>query len=299
MKHLRQAAVMASVLFLGFSIIQGYGQTKKPKIYFSVDMEGIGAIVSKAQTSTTGFEYASGRKLMTDEVNAVIEGCLEAGAGEIVVADSHGNTQNIIPDEINEAALLIRSFPRALLQMEGIDNTFDGAIFIGYHPMEGTPKANLSHTITGSFEELKINGMPVSEAIFNAAVAGHFNVPLIMIAGDQNVVKEATQTFGPVETVQTKESLGWLSAKARNPKIICRELKEKSRKAVLRIKEFKPYIINPPIRMELSFKDIADAEATSYLPWVKRTAGKTIAFETQNILDVCHFLTALLSINDH
>lgn len=298
MKHVRQAAVMASVLFLGFTFIQGYGQTKKPKLYFSVDMEGVGGIVSRAQISETQFEYAKGRKLVTDEVNAAIEGCLEAGAGEIVVADSHGNTQNIIPDELNESALLIRSFPRALLQMEGIDNTFDGAIFLGYHPMEGTPNANLSHTITGSIEELKLNGMPVSEAIFNAAVAGRFNVPLIMIAGDQNVVKEAVQTFGSLETVQTKESLGWLSAKARNPKMICRELKEKSRKAVLRIKEFKPYIIHPPIRVELSFKNIIDAEAISYLPWVKRTAGKTIAFETPDILDVAHFLTALLSIND-
>lgn len=274
-------------------------ETKKPRIYISVDMEGIGAIVNSPQLGQSGFEYAKGRKLMTNEANAAIEGCLEAGAGEIVVSDSHGNAQNLIPDELHEAALLIRSFPRSLLQMEGIDDSFDGVIFIGYHPMEGTPNANLSHTIWGSkIFEIKINGKPVSEAVFNAAVAGHFNVPVIMIAGDQHVAKEATETFGPVETVITKESLGWLSAKSRHPKLICQEIKEKSKKAVLRIKELNPYVVKPPIKMELTFKNIYDAEAFSYLPWIKRLSGKTILVESDNIVDINRFITALFSINN-
>lgn len=272
---------------------------KGPKIYISVDMEGIGAIVSSAQTGSGGFEYSKGRKLMTDEVNAAIQGCLEAGAGIIVVSDSHGNAQNLIPDEIHEAALLIRSFPRTLLQMEGIDDTFDGAIFIGYHPKEGTPSANLSHTIWGSkIFELKINGIIVSEAVFNAMVAGHFKVPVIMVAGDQNVAKEVLQTFGPVETVITKESLGWLSAMSRHPKLICQDIKEKSKRAVQRIKELKPYAVKPPFRMELTFKNIYDAEAFSYLPWVKRLSGKTILVETESVIDINRFLTALFSINN-
>lgn len=272
---------------------------EKPKIYISVDMEGIGAIVSSDQLGPGKFEYEKGRKLMTAEVNAAIEGCIEAGAGEIVVSDSHGNAQNIIPDELHQAALLIRSFPRALLQMEGIDERFDGVIFIGYHPMEGTPGANLSHTIWGSkIFEIRINGKPVSEAIFNAAVAGHFHVPVIMVAGDQNVVQEAQKTFGPVETVITKKSLGWLSASSRHPKLICQEIKEKSKKAVARIKELKPYTIDPPVRMELTFKNTYDAEAFSYLPWVKRLSGKTILVETDNILETNRFITALFSINN-
>jgi len=286
-------------VFLGIAEVKESGKTEKLKIYISVDMEGIGAIVSSAQLGPGNFEYAKGRKLMTDEVNAAIEGCLEAGAGKIVVSDSHGNAQNLIPDELHERALLIRSFPRTLLQMEGIDDTFDAVIFIGYHPMEGTPQANLSHTIWGSkIFEIKINGMPVSEAIFNAAVAGHFRVPVIMVAGDQNVAKEALQTFGPVETVMTKESIGWLSAMARHPKLICQEIKEKSRKAVQRIKELKPYIINPPFRMELTFKNTYDAEASSYLPWIKRISGKTILVQTESIVDINRFLTALFSINN-
>lgn len=291
--------MVLSLVFFGSIVSVESGEIRSPKIYISVDMEGIGAIVSSAQLGPGKFEYSKGRKLMTAEVNAAIEGCLEAGAREIVVSDSHGNAQNLVPDELHEVALLIRSFPRSLLQMEGIDETFDGVIFIGYHPMEGTPNANLSHTIWGSkIFEIKINGMPVSEGIFNASVAGHFKVPVIMVAGDQNVAKEAVQTFGPVETVITKKSLGWLSALSRHPKLICKEIKEKSKNAVQRIKEFKPYIVDEPVRLELTFKNIYDAEAFSYLPWVKRMSGKTILVETENIIGINRFITALFSINN-
>jgi D-amino peptidase len=287
------------VLCLAVGGILLAGNSKKgPSIYISVDMEGIGTIVSSAQTSSSQWEYSRGRKLMTAEVNAAIQGCLEAGAGKIVVADSHGNAQNIIPEELHEAALLIRSFPRPLLQMEGINETFDGVIFIGYHPKEGTPQANLSHTLWGSkIFELKINGIALSEAMFNAAVAGHFGVPVIMVAGDQNVVAESRKVFGNVETVQTKTSLGWLSAMSPHPKLICQKIKEAAKRAVERIREIKPYRIKAPLRMELTFKHIYDAEAFAYLPWVERVGGKTIAFETNNILDINHFLTALFSIN--
>lgn len=288
-----------ALVCLGTLVDLESGEVKGPKIYISVDMEGIGAIVSSAQLGPKGFEYERGRKLMTAEVNAAIDGCLAAGAEEIVVSDSHGNAQNLIPDEIYEKALLIRSFPRSLLQMEGIDDTFDGVIFIGYHPKEGTPNANLAHTIWGGkIHEIKINGMPVSESVFNAAVAGHFGVPVILVAGDQNVAKEALKTFGTVETVVTKESLGVYSAKSRHPNLICQEIKEKSKKAVERIKEFMPYIVKPPIRMELTFKHVYDAEAFSYLPWVKRLSGKTILVETESIIDINRFLTALFSINN-
>jgi len=294
---IRVFIVFGLVLLLTTGILES--KNERPKIYISVDMEGIGAIVSSAQTSSGQFEYGKGRKLMTAEVNAVIEGCLEAGAGEIVVSDSHGNAQNLIPDELNEAALLIRSFPRTLLQMEGIDDTFDGVIFIGYHPKEGTPQANLSHTLWGNkIFEIKINGSPVSEATFNAAVAGHFKVPVILVAGDQHVAKEALAIFGPVETVITKQSLAWLSAISRHPRLICEEIKEKSKRAVQRIKDMKPYVVKPPIKLELTFKHIYDAEAFSYLPWVKRIGGKTILVEADNILDINSFLTALFSINN-
>lgn len=273
-------------------------QVKKPKIYISVDMEGIAHVVN-AQTAPGQFDYERGRKLMTAEVNAAIEGCLAAGAGEILVADAHGNAQNIIPEDLNEKVFLIRSFPRPLLQMEGIDSSFDGVIFLGYHPKEGTSEANLSHTIWGTkFDEIKVNGLVVSEALFNAAVAGHFGVPVIMVCGDQNVVQEAREYFGPVETVTTKISLGFLAAKSAHPRIVQAEIREKAEKAVKRIKEMKPFVVKKPIILEITFKSIFDAETTAYLPWVKRTSGKAIRVELEDIIEANRFLTALFAINN-
>lgn len=296
----RKTVIFLAVLFLVLaSGLPAGGQAKRPKIYISVDMEGIADIVNSPQTTAGQFDYERGRRLMTAEVNAAVEGCLAAGAGEIVVSDSHGNAQNIIPEDLNEKALLIRSFPRTLLQMEGIDRTFDAAIFIGYHPKEGTPNANLSHTVWGTkFAEIRVNGKVVSEAIFNAAVAGHFNVPLVMIAGDQNVAKEALETFGPVETVVTKESLAWLAAMSRHPKLVCAEIREKAEKAVRRLKELKPYVVTPPVRLEIAFKNIYDAESFAYLPWVKRPEGKTTVVEVPTMVDANRVITALFAINN-
>lgn len=291
--------VMAAALAAALTALPAAGQAKKPKIYVSVDMEGIAAIVNSPQTSSGQFDYERGRRLMTDEANAVIEGCLAAGAGTVVVSDSHGNAQNILPESLNEAALLIRSFPRPLLQMEGIDGTFDGVILLGYHPREGTPDANLSHTVWGTkFAEIRVNGRPVSEAIFNAAVAGHFQVPVIMVAGDQNVSREALETFGPVETVVTKQSLGWLAALSRHPRLVGDDLRAKARLAVQRLGEFKPYAVTRPVRVEFAFKNIFDAETTAYLPWIERTDGKTVRAEFNDILAANRFLTALFAINN-
>lgn len=278
--------------------LTGSAQDRKPRIYISVDMEGIGHVVN-AQTAAGQFDYERGRRLMTAEVNAVIEGCLAGGAGEIVVSDSHGNAQNIIPEELNEKAYLIRSFPRPLLQMEGIDSSFDGVIFIGYHPKEGTPEANLSHTIWGTkFAWIKVNDLEVSEALFNAAVAGHFGVPVIMVCGDQNVAREARENFGPVETVVTKESLGFLSAKSPHPKVIQAEMRKKAELAVKKIKDLKPFTVKKPVRLDIGFKNIFDAETTAYLPWVKRTEGKAVQVEFKDMLEANRFITALFAINN-
>jgi D-amino peptidase len=122
-------------------------------------------------------------------------------------------------------------------------------------------------------------------------------VPVIMVAGDQNVGKEALDTFGPVETVQTKESIGWLSAKTRHPNLICQEIKEKAQKAVERIAEMKPFTFEPPLKMEITFKNIYDAEAFGYLPWVKRPSGKTILVEAEKMVDLAYFITAVYGIN--
>ncbi len=109
------------------------GAQRPLKVYISVDMEGIGGVVTNEQLGPAGFEYQRARQFMTDEVNAAIQGARDAGATQILVSDSHGNGQNILIDQLPNDVTIIRSWPRPLMMMEGIDSTFDAALFIGYH----------------------------------------------------------------------------------------------------------------------------------------------------------------------
>ena len=70
---------------------------QKPlKIFISVDMEGIGGIGTSEMTRHGGKDYETGRRLMTGEVNAVVEAIFENGPAEILVNDSHGDMQNLL-----------------------------------------------------------------------------------------------------------------------------------------------------------------------------------------------------------
>jgi D-amino peptidase len=230
---------------------------------------------------------------MTKEVNAAIEGAASAGAKTIIVADSHGNGLNLIPEELDRAAVLVRSFPRPLDMMEGIDGTFDGVFLIGYHAKEGTAPANMSHTMYGNVEEIKVDGTAVSEALFNAGIAGDFGVPVIMVTGDRLLIEEAERALGPIETVVSKEGLGYLSAKSAHPEVVRREIREKSRRAVERIKEFEPYRFKTPVKLEITFKNTCDAEVVGYLPCFERPAAKTVSVEVPNMKKAASVVGAL------
>src|SRR5262245_38212827 len=181
------------------------GQTRKLKIYISADMEGIVGVVTSDQLGPQGFEYERFREFMTQEVNAAIEAAFEAGATEIVVSDSHGNGENLLIEKLPKNILLVRSWPRPLMMMQGIDETFAGAIFIGYHAGTTNPQGVRAHTISSArLADVQLQGVSVSEAGLNAAIAGHFNVPVIMVSGDDVVVKETTSLLGDVEGATVK-----------------------------------------------------------------------------------------------
>ena len=160
-------------------------------------MEGVVGAVTSAQLGPEGFEYQKFREFMTAEVNAAIEAARLAGATEILVSDSHGNGQNLLLDVLPQDIRLVRSWPRPLMMMEGIDETFDGAIFIGYHTSTTNTEGVRAHTLSSAnLTAVRLNGVAMSEASLNAAIAGHFGVPVIMISGDDAIVAEARNLLG-------------------------------------------------------------------------------------------------------
>ncbi|HKR13248.1 MAG TPA: M55 family metallopeptidase [Pyrinomonadaceae bacterium] len=267
-------------------------QERRLKIYISADMEGVVGVVTNEQLGPQGFEYARFREFMTQEVNAAIEGALAAGATDIVIGDSHGNGQNLLIEKLPRNVLLVRAWPRPLGMMQGIDETFAGAMFIGYHTGTTNLDGVRAHTISSArLTDVRLKGVSVSEAGLNAAIAGHFNVPVIMVSGDDAVVKETQSLLGNIEGAVVKWASGFHSAKTMMPEASYQLIREKAQRAVTRIRDFKPYKLTGPIELEVRFKNYRPAEVLSYLSIVQRPDAHSIRFVGKDIVEVSKFLS--------
>ena len=285
MKHL----IYALLLFCFMTI--NINAQRPLKIYISADMEGVVGVVTNEQLGPTGFEYQRFREFMTQEVNAAIEGALAGGATQIVVSDSHGNGQNLLIEKLPRDVLLVRSLPRPLMMMQGIDASFAGAVFIGYHAGTTNMEGVRAHTISSArLADVRLNDRSMSEAGINAAIAGHFNVPIIAISGDDVVVKETTALLGDVEGAVVKWANGFHSATTMMPEASYQLIREKVQKAVGRIKDFKPYKVAAPVKLDVRFKNYRPSEVLSYLSIVERIDAHSVRFVGKDMIEVSKFL---------
>ena len=215
-------------------------QQTLPSIFISVDMEGVAGAVTDEQLRIGGFEFEKFREILTNEVLAAIQGARAAGAGEIVVADSHGNGQNILVDRLPTDIRLIRGEPRPLSMVEGIQSReFSGAIFIGYHASASNPGGVRAHTKSSArISEIRVNGSAASEGLLYAAVAGEYGVPVIMVSGGDRAIEEIVDVIGPIEQAVVKQAIGFHSAETLTPMAAQDLIREKAQIAVQRIEEF-------------------------------------------------------------
>ncbi|HEU4640085.1 MAG TPA: M55 family metallopeptidase [Candidatus Binatia bacterium] len=292
---MKSRAIWFALLLVTFAV-NIKAQTRPMKIYISADMEGVVGVVTNEQLGPQGFEYARFREFMTNEVNAAIEGALAGGATQIVVSDSHGNGQNLLLEKLPSDILVVRAWPRPLMMMQGIDETFAGAIFIGYHTATTNSAGVRAHTISSArLADVQLKGISVGEAGLNAAIAGHFNVPVIMISGDDAVVKETQALLGDVEGAVVKWASGFHSAKTIMPNASYQLIREKVTKAVRRIKDFKPYKLAAPIQLDVRFKNYRPSEVLSYLSIVERTDAHSIRFTGKDMIEVSKFLEFIVT----
>lgn len=262
------------------------------KVYISVDMEGIAGVVSGEQLGPTGFEYQRFREFMTAEALAAVEAAREAGATEIVVSDSHGNAQNLLIERFPEDVTIVRSFPRPLGMMEGIDSTFHAAIFIGYHASTASPVGVRAHTLSSAnYAGVALNGVEVSEAGINARIAGHFGVPVVLISGDDAAVAETQRMVEGIEGAVVKRALGFHSAVTMTPQAAAALVRDRVRTALARRTSVRPVRLETPVRLDLTFKNYRPAELLALLPNVERTDSHTIRFIGRDALEVARFLT--------
>lgn len=278
--------LMGSICIVLLMVSLVYSQGKGLKVFISVDMEGITGVVNWEEVSRTGKDYDLFRKIMTQETNAAIEGAAEAGANDILVRDSHGSARNILPDLLDKRARLLRDWSGGFMSMmEGIDETYNAVIFIGYHAKAGTPNAMLEHTMSGSIMDVSINGVSLPEAGMNALIAGHFNVPVVFVAGDKAICGQCKDLFGEIETVAVKEGLG-NAALNLHPEVAQEKIREGVEEALKNLKKYKPYKLKPPYTMVLKLKNEEMVQEGSFYPGAERTGDWELTYKSNDILDI-------------
>lgn len=287
-------AMLACLVFLAPGAASALGQPRPLKIYISADMEGVVGTVTADQLGPSGFEYGRFREFMTREVLAAIAAAREMGATEILVSDSHGNGENLLIEMLPADVMVVRSWPRPLGMMQGIDSTFHAALLIGYHASTTNPRGVRAHTLSSAtLAEVRLNGRPVPEAGISAAIAGHFGVPVILISGDDAAVAEAHALLGDIEGAVVKWSYGFHSARTLTPEAAYRLIGDKVKAALRRLSSFRPFVLRSPVTLDVRFKNYFPAEVLAYLPIVQRTDSHSIRYVAEDVLQVSRFLSFL------
>ncbi len=215
-----------------------------------VDMEGISGICRSSQVKQDGEHYQIGRRYLTLDVNACVDGCIAGGAKKVLVRDAHGCGYHFVWEDLDSRAEYIQG-TSPIERMPDIES-FDGLILLGYHAMAGTPQAILEHTMSSkSWQNFWMNGKKCGELAIDAGIAGDHGVPTIMVSGDDKTCKEAYQFIKGVVTAQVKKGLdvegGILLPQEQAHKLI----RESAAKAVKVCKKIKHYKVKSPVTMRL------------------------------------------------
>lgn len=262
------------------------GQPRRLKVHISVDMEGVAGTVTSDQLGPAGFEYGRFRDFMTREAVSAVEAAKAAGATEVIVADAHGNGENLLVEQFPPDVRIIRSWPRRLGMVAGVDDNVDAAIFIGYHAGTNNPTGVRAHTFSSAnLTRVALNGTNVTEGMWNAAIAGHFGVPVVMMSGDDAAIAEVRKAVGNIEGAETKRSLGFHSANTLTPQASYELIRQRVRAAFARLSDFKPLKVQTPVTVDVSFKNYLPAEVLAYLPIFERTDSHSIRFRAKDMVE--------------
>lgn len=275
----------AALAIAGLSPDEAVAQNDVIRIFVSVDMEGIGGIGTGAMTSSGGKDYATGRELLTEEVNAVAAAIFEHDPrAEILVNDSHGDHQNALHTRLDPRVAYIQGSIKPLGMVQGLDGSFDGVVFLGYHAKAGDPDGFLAHTGSGSVKGLWLNGVEVGEGGMNAAFAGGHGVPVILAAGDSAAAAELANLLD-TETVTTKTAETPASARLIHPARVREMLAERVAGALDRLerRDFEVLDLGEPVRIEMRFSSTTHVDVLLSIPGIEKVDGFTVAYTADDI----------------
>ncbi len=264
-------------------------------IFISADVEGVAGIASWSQIIADGDDYSIGRSLMTGEVNAAIEGAIAAGAQQVVVNDSHARMTNLLPETLNPSARLISGHFKPHYMLQGLDESFDAAFFVGYHGAIGEPEAILAHTYNPrAIWEAKVDGRVVGEIGINYLMCEYFGVPLTLVTGDQSTAREARAIAPAVRTAEVKRSFGRYSADSMSPLNARALIRQTAKESLASLPSLEP--VRRPVDVELTFLVADMAAMAEWVKGVQRTGPRTVTYRSADGLEAYQRFHAIVTL---
>lgn len=257
------------------------------KLLIAVDMEGATGVASWDHVDPKGTEYQRFRRLLTGDVNAAIEGALEAGVTEIQVSDGHWNSGNVLVEELHPMARLNTGTPSPFSMVQGAQEGADAAFFVGYHARMGTLHAVLDHTWSSTrVANLWINGRLAGETALNGSVCGAFGIPVLLVTGDQAVAAEAAEWIHGVEAAVVKTACGRSAVRCLTPSQTAPLIRNAAKGAISRLLAGKgpaPLALGGPVRIRIEFMNSQMGDMAALLPGSERLDGRLIEFEAPDM----------------
>ncbi len=266
------------------------------KVFVAVDMEGIAGVVDSSQTSPNGVDYPHARKWMADEANAAVRGAFKAGATEVVVSDSHGGNgcRNILAHDLDRRATLLTGSPKSLDDPHGLSADFGALILLGMHSRNKSLGV-ISHTVHGLVvDEIRINGTPFGEVGFISALAGHYGVPTVMVAGDDRTADEAKDAMPWVKTVVVKWALSRNAARTLPPEVAADRIEQAAELAVQGVEDSDRLVVEVPVTLEMDFMNAGCADAAAKVPGVERVSGRTVRFVSEDFATASRTMSVVI-----
>ena len=291
--------LMPLVLFItaatamSFGSVQTRAQTPGGKrVYISVDMEGISGVNGDDQTSSGAAEYGRARKLMAEDANAAIRGAFDGGATDVLVNDSHGGQRNLLPEDLDPRARLISHSFKRYGMMEGLDESFDAALFVGYHAKADAPRGLFAHTGSGVVRDLQINGRSVGEGGMNAALAAWYGVPVVMVSGDDVAVAEVKESVPGVRGVVVKRAIN-VRAVELQPLVEARKRIQAAASEGVASAKKTPPVRQGPYRVQLRYRNFTYPEVATAFKEIELGAPDTVVFTRDTMPEAYRLIRVL------
>jgi D-amino peptidase len=261
------------------------------KAFVSVDMEGVSGLTDPEEMRAGGRGYERGCELMTGDANAAVAGAYTAGADEVAVTDAHSGGRNLRVDLIDERCTLARGPYKPMRMGEGLDASFDAALFVGYHARVGTADGVLNHTWMGrEILDVHLNDEVAGEIRLMAAFAGSYGVPVALVTGDEAACAEARDLLGDVETVGVKTGSDRYAARLVPPPRARVRIEDAACRALRSLERFSPYVVAPPFTLGVEWASTAIAQSCAVIPGVRLIGPRHTEFTTEHYIEIVGLL---------